>query len=168
MDLIVCALFTAMWLPLLLIASQVKWEMLRGSLVNCSEGYLQEEVTGILVSWMSIYLLRSHTWSITCAYLSKLLPLWLRWQRISLQCQETWVWILGQKGPLDKQIAAHSSILVWEIPWTEEPGGYSPWGCQESEATEWLTLSLHTRHTESEIARTVPSKLWFNKPSRWT
>ena len=32
--------------------------------------------------------------------------------------------------------AAHSSILVWRIPWTEEPGGYSPWGCQESDTTE--------------------------------
>ena len=32
--------------------------------------------------------------------------------------------------------AAHSSILVWRIPWTEEPGVYSPWGCQESDTTE--------------------------------
>ena len=27
-------------------------------------------------------------------------------------------------------MVTHSSILVWEIPWTEEPGGYSPWGCR--------------------------------------
>ena len=32
------------------------------------------------------------------------------------------------KDALDKGMAAHSSILVWRIPWTEEPGGYSPWG----------------------------------------
>ena len=37
--------------------------------------------------------------------------------------QETWVWSLGQEDPLEKEIAIHSSILAWEIPWTEEPGG---------------------------------------------
>ena len=31
--------------------------------------------------------------------------------------------ILGQKDPLEKEMATHSSILAWEIPWTEEPGG---------------------------------------------
>ena len=37
--------------------------------------------------------------------------------------QETWVRILGWEDPLEKEMATHSSILVWEIPWTEEPGG---------------------------------------------
>ena len=37
--------------------------------------------------------------------------------------QETWVWSLGQENPLKKEMAIHSSILTWEIPWTEEPGG---------------------------------------------
>ena len=37
--------------------------------------------------------------------------------------QETWVGFLGQKDPLEKEMATHSSILAWEIPWTEEPGG---------------------------------------------
>ena len=36
--------------------------------------------------------------------------------------RETWVPALGQKDPLEKEMATHSSILVWEIPWTEEPG----------------------------------------------
>ena len=39
-------------------------------------------------------------------------------------------------------MATHSSILAWKIPWTEEPGGYSPWGHKELDRTEWLTLSL--------------------------
>ena len=30
----------------------------------------------------------------------------------------------------------HSSILIWEMPWTEEPGGLSPWGCKESDTTK--------------------------------
>ena len=37
--------------------------------------------------------------------------------------------ILGQEDPLEKEMATHSSILAWEIPWTEELGGlHSPWG----------------------------------------
>ena len=37
--------------------------------------------------------------------------------------QEPWVWSLGWEGPLEKEMATHSSVLAWEIPWTEEPGG---------------------------------------------
>ena len=37
--------------------------------------------------------------------------------------QETWVSSLGQEDPLEKGMVTHSSILAWEIPWTEEPGG---------------------------------------------
>ena len=36
--------------------------------------------------------------------------------------QETWVRSLGQEDPPEKEMAIHSSILAWEIPWTEEPG----------------------------------------------
>ena len=42
--------------------------------------------------------------------------------------QETQVQLLGQEDPLEKEMETHSSILAWEIPWTEEPWtGYSPW-----------------------------------------
>ena len=36
---------------------------------------------------------------------------------------EIWVQSLGQKGPLEKEMATQSSILAWEVSWTEEPGG---------------------------------------------
>jgi len=36
--------------------------------------------------------------------------------------QETWVQSLGQENPLEKEMATHSSILSWRIPWSEEPG----------------------------------------------
>ena len=39
-------------------------------------------------------------------------------------------------------MATHSSILAWEIPWTEEPGSYSPLGCRESDMTEYTQLHL--------------------------
>ena len=40
-----------------------------------------------------------------------------------LAVQEMWGHFLGREDPLEKEMATHSSILVWEIPWTEEPGG---------------------------------------------
>ena len=54
--------------------------------------------------------------------------------------QETWVQSLGREDPLEKEVATHSSLLPREIPRAEEPGGYSPWGCKESDTTERLTL----------------------------
>ena len=50
--------------------------------------------------------------------------------------QETQVQSLGQEDPLEKEMATHSSILAWKIPWTEEPGGLQSMGFQESETTE--------------------------------
>ena len=40
---------------------------------------------------------------------------------------------MGWEDPLEKGMATHSSILAWRILWTEGPGGYSPWGCKESD-----------------------------------
>ena len=45
--------------------------------------------------------------------------------------QEIWVQFLGWKDPLENEMATHSSILAWEIPWTEEPGGLQSMGSQE-------------------------------------
>ena len=42
---------------------------------------------------------------------------------------QMWVQSLGQKDPLEKEMATHSSIPAWKIPWTEEPGGFK--GCKE-------------------------------------
>ena len=49
--------------------------------------------------------------------------------------QQTWVQFLGQEDPLEKEMATHSSILAWRIPWTEEPGGLQSMGSQESDTT---------------------------------
>ena len=51
--------------------------------------------------------------------------------------QETQVQFLGQKDPLEKEMAIHSSNLICKVPWTEKPGGlHSPWGCKS-----WTWLS---------------------------
>ena len=47
--------------------------------------------------------------------------------------QETQVQSLDEKDPLEKEMAVHSSILTWEIPWTEEPGGLQSVGLQKSQ-----------------------------------
>ena len=44
------------------------------------------------------------------------------------ETQEMWVQSLGQEEPLEKEMATHSSILAWEIPRREEPGGLNPLG----------------------------------------
>ena len=54
--------------------------------------------------------------------------------------QETQVQSLGREDRLEKDMATHSKILAWKIPWTEEPGGlYSQWDHKESDMTEGLT-----------------------------
>ena len=46
------------------------------------------------------------------------------------EAQEMWVQSLGREDPLEKEMATHSSILAWRIPWTEEPGGLQSMGSQ--------------------------------------
>ena len=49
--------------------------------------------------------------------------------------QELQIWPLGQEDPLEKEMETYSSILAWEIQWTEKPGGggHSPWGRTNSQ-----------------------------------
>ena len=66
--------------------------------------------------------------------------------------QETQVQSLGWEDPLEKEMATHSSILAWKIPWTQEPGGlYSPWGHKESDTTERLHTHTGKNKTYIEI-----------------
>ena len=49
--------------------------------------------------------------------------------------QEPWVQFLGPEDPLEKEMATHSSIVAWKMPWTEEPGGPQSLGSQQSGVT---------------------------------
>ena len=67
------------------------------------------------------------------------------------ETQKTWVQSLGWKDPLEKEMATHSSILAWRIPWTEEPGIL--YGVMKS----WIRLSdftftFHFHALEKEMA----------------
>ena len=52
------------------------------------------------------------------------------WERVNLPMQETRVQSLGQEDPVENEMATHSNVLAWRIPWTEEPGGLQSMGSQ--------------------------------------
>ena len=55
---------------------------------------------------------------------------------------ETWVQSLSLEYPLEEEMATHSSILSWKIPWTEEPGGLQCVESVESDTTEQLSMHI--------------------------
>ena len=73
------------------------------------------------------------------------LPWWLSGKRIHPPMQEMQVQSLGQEDPLEKEMATHSSVLAWEIPWTEAPGGLQSMGSQRA------GHSLATKQQESNL-----------------
>ena len=65
---------------------------------------------------------------------------------------DPWAGSLSQEDPLGKEMATHSSILAWEVPWTKEPGGLQSMGLQrvgQSLATKQQRLSLETSGGEA-------------------
>ena len=64
--------------------------------------------------------------------------------------QETWVRSLGQEDPLEKETATHSSILAWEISWTEEPGRLQSMGLQR------IRHNLVTKQQQQELKNNQP------------
>ena len=60
--------------------------------------------------------------------------------------QDTWVWSLGWEDPLEEGKATYSSILAWEIPWTEEPGGLQTIGGKTVEPQLSNMLLLHNNN----------------------
>ena len=66
--------------------------------------------------------------------------------------QDTWVPSLGRADPLEKEMATHSSILAWRIPWTEGPGRLQSMGLQES----WMWLKRLSSGQFSLIAQSRP------------
>ena len=72
--------------------------------------------------------------------------------------QETWVWTLGWEDPLKEEMATHSSILAWRIPWTGKPDSLQSIRLQRVRP-DWATKHAHTKAFPE-----VPSKLL---PSHW-
>ena len=66
---------------------------------------------------------------------------WMKNSPAMQKTQETWIRSLGQKYPLEEEMATYSSIFPQEIPWTQESGGLQPMGSQESDTTEQLSIA---------------------------
>ena len=69
--------------------------------------------------------------------------------------QETWVRSLGQEDPLEKEMASHSSLLAWRIPWTEKPGGLQSTESQSQTRLSDLTFTF-TCHPYLESVDPTP------------
>ena len=72
--------------------------------------------------------------------------------------QETRVRSLGQEDPLEREMATHSSILAWRIPWTEEPGGLQSTGSQRV-GHDWVTL-LTMRPSRNAVVNCRLQEFW--------
>ena len=64
---------------------------------------------------------------------------------------QDWVQSLCQEDPLEEEMATHSSIIAWEIPWREEPSGLQSMRSRESDMTLGLTHPLNHRHQSSSV-----------------
>ena len=73
--------------------------------------------------------------------------------------QETWIWSLGWKDPLEKEMATHSSILAWKIPWTVEPGGLQSMGSQRVRH-DWLSMHTCCQWQRAWVFR-APQRHWL-------
>ena len=72
---------------------------------------------------------------------SQLAAIWMNINKIIKNLPVMWetrVWSLGQEDTLEKEMATHSSILAWKIPWTEESGGLQSMGVQRI-GHDWAT-----------------------------
>ena len=79
----------------------------------------------------SVYSLSQSKMELNPSFSYSLALLWsVSGKESALPIQETWVQALDWEDPLKKGMATHSSILAWEIPWTEEPGGLQSMGLQ--------------------------------------
>ena len=71
-----------------------------------------------------------------------------------------WVQFLGQEDCLEKEMATHSSILAWEIPWTEEPGGLQSMRSRKSRtqlSDQTTTVFLSTLRLLEKVEREEPA-----------
>ena len=73
------------------------------------------------------------------------LPWWLSGKEPTCPCRRTWVQSLGPKDPLEKEMATHSSILAWEIGWTEKYGGLQTMELQKNWHSFTTKEQLHVR-----------------------
>ena len=102
---------------------------------------------------------RTQTWGCTLGPATNQPSLLAQKVKNPLEMQETRVGSLGQEHPLEKDMATHSGILAWRIPWTVEPGGLQSMAWQR--ATERLSLFPTSR------AALWPAPIWASPVGRF-
>ena len=65
--------------------------------------------------------------------------------------QEMRVQYVGREDPLEVEVTTHSGILAWEIPWTEEPVGYSPWVTESDIISNWAWTHMSLQGEFMEV-----------------
>ena len=116
-----------------------------------------------ILEWIAIPFPRGSSWSSNWTWVSCILYHLASLVAQTVKCLptmwETWVLSLGWEDPLEKEMATHSSILAWKIPWTEAPGRLRSMGSQRVRH-DWVTsLSL-----PSELQGSIPSKCIIRCP----
>ena len=120
---------------------------------------------------LGTYEILYHTYHLCLIWnINKNLPQWLSGEESSFSAgdagdrgsldlthvaQETWVQSLGQEDPLEEEMATHSNILAWRIPWTEEPGGLQSTGLQLS---HWAHTHTHTWKKDRRVTFPYPEE----------
>ena len=74
------------------------------------------------------------------------------------ETEETWIPSLGWEDPLEKEMATHSRILAWKIPWTEEPGGLESLGSHRQ-----IPLSRRKHRLALIIIDELPEVIFYTK-----
>ena len=74
------------------------------------------------------------------------------------EMQEIGVRFLGWEDSLEEEMATHSSILAWRIPWKEEPGGLQSTGLQSQTQLKWLSLQAHMTYHEAKYRPLVKDR----------
>ena len=101
-----------------------------------------------------------HFFSFKSSYYLGRVSRWHSGKEFTCQQRRCWVQFLGQEDPLEKEMATHSNILAWRIPWAEEPGRQQSMGVVKS----WTWLSTHTPTHPHSYAHTHTHT---NTPSPW-
>ena len=85
----------------------------------------------------------------------------VQWVKNPPANQDTWVWSLGPEGPLEKKKATLSSILAWEILWTEKPG------MLQSIASQKVRHNLVTKHARAQFTTGMLTAFWTLSSYAW-
>ena len=113
---------------------------------------------GISIIHMSKFSRESKVWSIRNYLLSTVVA-----QMVKSLPAMTQVRSLGWEDPLEKEMATHSSILAWRIPWMEEPGGLQSMESQRVRHN-WATFTSHARHSARLFTYIVTFNLQYSYP----